>query len=319
MRESKVMNMRNKQRSTSSAFTLVELLVVIAIIGILIALLLPAVQSAREAARRMQCSNNLKQLGLALHNYASTHREYFPYGSPGIHKHGLFSTLLPFIEQQAVYNELDFDAPTYALTDTPANARQKHRYTVVHAYACPTWPHPVRYEGMTNNHQDGALTLYQGVGGALRPGAPKTSASVAGDMAANGMFGWAFARRMADVQDGLSNTLLMGEFTQIDLVAGSGSLDFSQPPGDVRAWIMGGSPDIGLYTAKTIVHPINARVNRVADGVKFNHLPFSSFHPGGAHFAMGDGSVHFLAEGMDLELLKDLATVAGGEVSRLLQ
>ena len=309
--------MKNSSRSAASAFTLVELLVVIAIIGILVALLLPAVQSAREAARRMQCSNNLKQIGLAIHNYASAYRDTFPCGSPGEFKHGLFSTILPYMEQQAIYDELDFDARTFAGSDTPGNSVQKHRFTVINTYVCPTWPHPVRYDGMLNYHQNGALTLYQGTAGVLRPGGPQTSASSAGDIPENGMFGWQFVRRIADVRDGLSNTLMMGEFNQIDLLPGTGSFSFAQPPGNVRGWIMGASGDKGLYSARVIAHPLNIKIDRVADGVKFNHLPFSSYHPGGVMFAVSDGSVHFIAENIDLELFKDLATVNGGEVSQL--
>lgn len=92
------------------AFTLVELLVVIAIIGVLIALLLPAVQAAREAARRMQCTNNLKQLGLALHNYADVNRSSFPAGAKGVNFMTWYHFILPFIEQQARYDQLSFEA-----------------------------------------------------------------------------------------------------------------------------------------------------------------------------------------------------------------
>ncbi|MCP4590129.1 MAG: DUF1559 domain-containing protein, partial [bacterium] len=94
-------------KTANRGFTLVELLVVITIIGILIALLLPAVQAAREAARRMQCSNNLKQLGLAVHNYVSIYSEHFPLGCMGYERHGLFTAMLPFLEQDVVHDKLD--------------------------------------------------------------------------------------------------------------------------------------------------------------------------------------------------------------------
>ena len=98
-------------RRTRRGFTLIELLVVIAIIAILIALLLPAVQQAREAARRTQCKNNLKQLGLALHNYHDVHR-CFPFGHEGTTKSfSAFSMLLPYLEQANVYNQIDFNVP----------------------------------------------------------------------------------------------------------------------------------------------------------------------------------------------------------------
>ena len=106
----------NQYRRTRGGFTLVELLVVIAIIGILVALLLPAVQSAREAARRMQCQNNLKQLALALHNYHTAHATFPPagfYDGGGANGSTLswHTTVLPFIEQQNLYDALDRDGP----------------------------------------------------------------------------------------------------------------------------------------------------------------------------------------------------------------
>src|SRR5690606_11590425 len=94
------------RRLQKTGFTLVELLVVIAIIGILVALLLPAVQAARAAARRTQCANGLKQMGIALQNYAATYNGTFPYGTYGNGQPGMFANLLPFMEQQAIYDEI---------------------------------------------------------------------------------------------------------------------------------------------------------------------------------------------------------------------
>ena len=289
-------------------FTLVELLVVIAIIGILIALLLPAVQAAREAARRMQCANNLKQIGLAMHNYAAANREYFPIGSPGQAKHGLFSTLLPYIEQRTVYDELDLTGDT---VDTFGEA---HRYTVIPCYVCPSWPYPTSYTGNVNSLQDGAITTYQGVAGAYPTEPPFTATGGSGDIPENGIFDWAQARRMADVRDGLSNTLAMGEFVQIDRKSGTGTWNFAHPPGNVRPWILGGCSGKASYTFKVVEYPINAIVDRVIDDIPFNHLPMGSHHPGGANFLFADGSVHFLAESIGLETYQSLATCNGGEL-----
>src|SRR5690606_36930300 len=102
---------RPMRTSRERGFTLVELLVVIAIIGILVALLLPAVQAARAAARRSQCANQMKQMGIALQNYAATYGGTFPFGTPGSGQPGLFGHLLPFMEEEAIYDEIIFTAP----------------------------------------------------------------------------------------------------------------------------------------------------------------------------------------------------------------
>ncbi|MDZ7619409.1 MAG: DUF1559 domain-containing protein [Patescibacteria group bacterium] len=289
-------------------FTLVELLVVITIIGILIALLLPAVQSAREAARRMQCSNNLKQMGLALHNYATAHREFFPIGGTGSAKHALFTALLPYLEQQALHDSLDL------LNTTKTTFQETHRYTPVPAYTCPTWPHETVYRNMSLGHQNGALSTYQGVAGAYPTVAPYTTAGH-GDIPQNGMFLWGVPRRISEVRDGLSNTLAIGEFVQIDVKGGT----YATPPGNTRPWILGATEDSskGLYAVKVAVHPLNSRFDRSADKVPFNHLPFGSYHPGGGNFVAADGSVHFLSQSISFDEYRYLTTVAGGEIAAM--
>ena len=289
-------------------FTLVELLVVIAIIGILIALLLPAVQSAREAARRMQCANHLKQMGLAIHNYAVVFSEYFPPGSSGPNEHGLFSFMLPYLEQQAVYNQLD-------LTGSTPTLNEPHRYTSISCYTCPSWPFPIVYRDMDVQQMNGAVTTYQGVAGAF-PSASITESPLAGDIPKNGVFGYAFARRMAEVNDGLSNTLAMGEFVQIDEQSQAGSTDYTMPPGNVRAWILGANTSVALYSSKVLQDfVINAKVNRAVDQIYYNYLPLGSFHPSGANFLLADGSVTFLTENIPLDLYRRLGTVNGHEVA----
>ena len=293
---------------------------VITIIGILIALLLPAVQSARAAARRMHCSNNLKQIGLSLHNYASVWQEYFPAGSNGHYKHALFTYILPYLEMRTLYDQLDFQGSTVS-----SSVNVKLKFTVVSTYICPSWPYGSTYTQaqisatIQAGAAPGALTLYQGVAGAFPAEEPFGSSPTVGDWPKNGMFFPYWCRRISEVRDGLSNTLAVGEFSHLDITG-----KYATPPGLVRNWIAGGwSPegrdvdDLAMMASKVVDHSINARVDAVAEGVYFNHLPFGSFHSGGAHFLVGDGSVSFLSESMEFTVLQGLATVARGEVAQL--
>ncbi len=289
-------------RGRCGGFTLVELLVVITIIGILISLLLPAVQSAREAARALQCSNNLKQMGLACHNYMNQYRECFPYGSPAKNHHGLFTYMLPYLEQQNLYDKLDLNGNTW--NDTV------YRYTAIPAYICPSYAgEPVISDPSLSAFKLGALTTYQGVGGAIvGRGETVTASTDYGDMPNNGIFGWGSQRIVADVRDGLSNTMMIGEFVSTSCH----SAGCDPPQGEVRPWMLGANTSTGTYAFKVIQHPPNAKLSRGA--VKYNHFNMSSHHPGGMNVVFGDGSVHFLSNSVNFDGYQSLATINGNEI-----
>ena len=286
-------------------FTLVELLVVIAIIGILIAMLLPAVQAAREAARRMQCCNNLKQLGLGMHNYASANKDYFPTGNTGQMyrwKPGLFVLLLPYIEQQDLYNRIDITGWNDTINDN------ENKYIPIKCYTCPTWPYPIVYRDMSPDWLNGAIVTYRGTSGAY-PYVQPYETNTNGNIPQNGIFGMNWARRVAEVTDGLSNTIAMGEFNHFDATGGS----YCDPPGNLRPWILGSSYTMGMYGSLVVESPINGYGTHSSADIPGHHLPFGSFHPGGMNALIADGSTTFIAEEIDMELYRQLATVNGGE------
>lgn len=305
---------KSNLRRTPYGFTLVELLVVITIIGILVALLLPAVQAAREAARRAQCTNNMRQIGLAIHNYASTWDGYMP-PSYTTKKWSAFTVILPFMEQQPLYDQLDLAHDLYA--SFPPTSLDAPVATLISCFTCPSWPHKLQYTISDYSNMGaaaGAVTLYVGVAGAF-PAEPGYAVSAYGNLPKNGMF-CLTGRRLDDVKDGLSNTLALGEFAHLD--AGGGT--YSTPPGNVRPWVLGDWLNGGypcLFSSKVVAYPVNAKVDRVADNIPFNYLPFCSFHPGGANFLIGDGSVTFLSDSIQFLLYKQLATVARGETATL--
>jgi prepilin-type N-terminal cleavage/methylation domain-containing protein len=308
------MRLRLTTLVTKRGFTLVELLVVITIIGILIALLLPAVQAAREAARRAQCTNNLKQMGLALHNYASVWNSRFPpipmTGTS--YQHGPFSYMLPYMEQQGLYDLLKF-GQSFDSVSSDKNGTANAAKTVVPCYICPSWPYQAAYA--INGNPVTGLTLYQGVAGAFPDVSPNVTPNLDGNSSLgtvprNGFFGFNFARRLADVNDGLSNTLAVGEFVAFNI----GGTSSNTPPGLVRGWAMGSyGGNMAMQSAKVVANSINATVS-IATGVPYHQLPFGSFHPGGANFLVGDGSVTFLSDDINFLLYQQLATVNGAEM-----
>jgi prepilin-type N-terminal cleavage/methylation domain-containing protein len=312
-------------RAERPAFTLVELLVVIAIIGILIALLLPAIQAARAAARRTECANKMRQLSISFHNYADSQRGMFP---PGMNpptssapynftKHAVWSYVLPYLEEKALYASLD-------LTKTPPTSGTA-RDTVVNAYICPEWPGDKLVTGDASAFRNGALTTYQAVAGSISsttPAAEKVTTGY-GDLPKNGVFGVndglpPFTRgvKIKQITDGTSKTFAAGEFSHRNYVAG-----FADFPGNVRPWISGDNGSSkGSYAMKAFMGLLinDPKEREAIPEAQFNWLPFNSFHSTGAHFVMADSSTQFLTDEIELVTLKALASRNGGEASAVL-
>lgn len=329
------------------AFTLVELLVVIAIIGILIGLLLPAVQSAREAARRVACTNNMKQLGLGLHNYHGSHRSFPPggigygwcrnpdYGDPHVmNKNGLLF-LLPYLEQQPLYDQFDQTQcacnamegnngccpPTSAKGTLSGDAVTSGNYRVaitrLAVFSCPSDNgDPLlgtdRYYGIKagTSHQ-GVKTNYDfSANRSYECNNWKRSAS----SKSRRMFGENSSTRIRDVTDGTSTTLAMGE-TLYDVYNGRCAA------WAYRGWVMTGV-DVGAWEFNLweripppsgyTRYPPEPRRGKLASWAYLGSL-----HPNGAHVMAADGSVHFFNEDMDTTIRTKLATMAGREVANI--
>ena len=299
------------------AFTLVELLVVIAIIGVLVALLLPAVQAAREAARRSQCLNNLKQIGLTTQNYMSANKK-LPYGVVNTEGAMWSLYLAPYMEQQSVYNQLIFEYTGSPYVD-PA------RDIPVPSYLCPSWTDPTVVTGAVNGYEDGALITYQGVSGATITGlaVADMTDSAFGPIPNNGVFTFervpvngtvrfrGRARRGSEILDGQSNTLIIGEFVHRDAQP-CATAGCDQAPGNVRPWYLGGYAD-APYSCKVLEYTPNVQVNRNTPP-PFNRLPMGSFHPGITQFVYVDGSVHVIADGIEKDPYYALATADMGDI-----
>ncbi len=293
-------------------FTLVELLVVIAIIGILIALLLPAVQAAREAARRIQCANHFKQVGVALHNYLSSH-QMFPAGTMALGAvsgesscypnadwcdgFGWSGFIMAFMEQNDTYSQLDFSLLSFV---SQPNFRASAAR--IEAYICPSdpqngemieWTRTSPNNG-SNDWDDCRQTNMAGISDShewtCNGVYPNNYDSI------DGVMGNKDGCKIRDISDGTSHTLIVGEVT------GAG-------PGTHAAHIWASHNLIDIYD------PINGP-NTVPGGMDpdlwyFRTTGPSSYHPGGCHFAFADGSVQFVNEEIAQEVLWSLTTRSG--------
>ena len=340
-------------RSARRAFTLIELLVVIAIIGVLIALLLPAVQSAREAARRTQCTNNLKQMGIAVHNYVSTFQvlpfgkgaSYGPVlpGTPIYARWSAQSQLLMYLEQGNLFNAINFalppetpgmagDVPFMPPSPSPPNVTACRSQVAM--FLCPSdgptiagWPGGLNYLG---NLSSWACDLSENNPSTVAPGEMPT-----------GVFYYLSAVKMADITDGLSNTAFFSEKirgtglrdpdarSDSMIIAAVTSLDATlqtcrnAPPATSTrltyrqgmSWVMG-------EMCCTAYNHVDVPNKHTCAGTGFPgsmanmpmQVPPSSRHPGGVNTMMGDGTVRFIKDGVDLKAWRAVGTRNGGEV-----
>jgi prepilin-type N-terminal cleavage/methylation domain-containing protein len=309
-----------RKRFDHSGFTLVELLVVIAIIGILVALLLPAVQAAREAARRSSCQNHIRQIGVAINNYLSANKSLPPAGwanlggaakyPSGVSVHGL---LLPYLEETANDDELK---------KIIVNNLTALEMRPIVTYICPSSTTAGLYTAGTTVAYVQHYNPVLGPKGANYWGGPPYTPApikVFGGLADTGALiiagsnpaaGYVSNKpvKLAKVTDGTSKTFALGEMSWDRGVLAAYWL---------RSTLGPGSDDDGAYCCRNLAYPLNSAPYKDLSGTTtitlLNDVSFGSMHPGGAHFLLVDGSGHFFSDSVEMSILQALATRSGGE------
>jgi prepilin-type N-terminal cleavage/methylation domain-containing protein/prepilin-type processing-associated H-X9-DG protein len=311
-------------------FTLVELLVVIAIIAVLIGLLLPAVQAARESARRSNCSNNLKQWGLGLQNHLQTRRA-FPAGNAGRPAggggsgwgHTWMVLLLPYVEQQNKADQLDL---TWAFWDNAASinmvALNGWTFDALH---CPSSSLPKTGAGISDQGHTTSHANYVAVAGASNEPAAQTWASGNGIVGSGGVLFPNSRVTEADISDGFSKTLVIGEHGDFQTdangtkvhIRGSNPHAFTMGMNRTTRPSGGGDPgDLRAFNTTTIRFQINQRGLANQGGVQANfgnNIPLNSAHPGGCNTVFADGAVRFLSDSTSLDTLQLMARRNDGQ------
>ena len=297
------------KRQGEKGFTLIELLVVIAIIGVLVGLLLPAIQASRESARRIQCSNNLKQIGVAIENYQLAKKVYPPssthdltYNWDFLKQHSWASFILPYLEQGNLSNTIDYTQDLRHPSNRSATS------TIISVYRCPAYTGDDFSQHREYIADDGSYAI----GNYVALGATDVNHIWRSRLEPDGVIFPQSEIRPADVSDGLSHTVLIAESREertrvwMDGLTGSFTAlrqDRSNPTYTGREISLNRSPYYGSISRN------GRRMSRY-----YSEYGPSSVHPGGAHHLVGDGSVRFIMDEISTDNYVALCTRAGNEV-----